>query len=255
MRNNEKFMFDTIFDELEPILPEVAEEDQLAASENEEQREPETEETPLRTYNEADIAAARQEGFEDGKKQGTSEALTGIEKTLIDTLTAITKNLSNFQSEQIQANQEITDHATTLALTIVRKFFPKLNEQTALDEINSVTVKVLSRLIGEPLITIKVNPSISSDLSEKLKHEFNENDPSRSLSVIADENVDEGDCKIEWSNGAAERNLDMLMHEIDDIIMQNSTKEIGSLTPIAEKNEAVSHNSINDEKNNNFSEK
>ena len=99
MRNNEKFMFDTIFDELEPILPEVAEEDQLAASENEEQREPETEETPLRTYNEADIAAARQEGFEDGKKQGTSEALTGIEKTLIDTLTAITKNLSNSNNQ------------------------------------------------------------------------------------------------------------------------------------------------------------
>ena len=240
-------MFDTIFDELEPILPEVAEEDQLAASENEEQREPETEETPLRTYNEADIAAARQEGFEDGKKQGTSEALTGIEKTLIDTLTAITKNLSNFRSEQKQANQKITDDATTLALTIVRKFFPKLNEQTALDEINSVTVTVLSRLIGEPQITIKVNPSISSDLSEKLKHEFNEDNPSRNLSVIADENVNKGDCKIEWSNGTAERNLDTLMHEIDDIIMQNSTKEMGSLTPTEETNEAASNNSINNE--------
>jgi flagellar assembly protein FliH len=225
MRNNEKFMFDTIFDELEPILPEVAENDQL----NEALLENGSEEIPVNTYSEAEIDVAREEGFDDGKKQGASETLVGIEKTLSDTLTAITDGLSVFQSKQTQANQEASDDATALALTIVRKFFPTLNENTALDEINSVLVTVLKRLIHEPQITIKVNPLISNDLSESLKRQFIGNDPITNVSVIADENVDKGDCKIEWSNGTAERNLNTLINEIDDIIAQNSTQEMASI--------------------------
>ena len=41
--------------------------------------------------------------------------------------------------------------------------------------------------------------------------------------------MDKGDCKIEWSNGTAERNLNTLINEIDDIIAQNSTQEMASI--------------------------
>ena len=109
MSNNEKFMFDTIFDELEPILPEVAETDQSPLSGNEEQLEIGSEEVLIKTFNEADIIVARQEGFDDGKKQGASETLSGMEKTLNDTLTSIANSLSVFQSEQAQANQEVSN--------------------------------------------------------------------------------------------------------------------------------------------------
>ena len=248
MRNNEKFMFDTIFDELEPILPEVAETDQSPLSGNEEQLETGSEDVLIRTFNEADITVARQEGFDEGKEQGASETLSGMEKTLNDTLIAIGDSLSVFQSEQTQVNQEVSNSATTLALTIVRKFFPTLNEKTALNEINSVLVSVLKRLTGEPQITIKVNPIISNDLSEKLKRQFIENDPITNVAVVADEKVDIGDCNIKWSNGTAERNLSTLTQEIDDIIAQNSTQEVGLIITTEEiENEAKSDDSINKE--------
>jgi flagellar biosynthesis/type III secretory pathway protein FliH len=250
MRNNEKFMFDTIFDELEPILPEVAETDHSPLSGNEEQLEIGSEEVLIKTFNEADIIVARQEGFDDGKKQGASETLSGMEKTLNDTLTSIAHSLSVFQSEQTQANQEVSNSASTLALTIVRKFFPTLNEKTALNEINSVLVSVLKRLIGEPQITIKVNPIISNDLSEKLKRQFIENDPITNVSIVADEKVDIGDCNIKWSNGTAERNLNTLTHEIDDIIAQNSMQKTGlTVTTEENQNEANSDDSTNKENN------
>jgi flagellar biosynthesis/type III secretory pathway protein FliH len=249
MHNNEKFMFDTIFDELEPILPEVAENDHSSLSGNEEQLETGSEEVLIRTFNEADIITARQEGFDDGKKQGQSETLSGMEKTLNDTLTAIADSLSVFQAEQTQANQDVSNSATSLALIIVHKFFPTLNEKTALNEINSVLVTVLKRLIGEPQITVKVNPIISNDLSEKLKRQFIENDSITNVSIVADEKVDIGDCKIKWSNGSAERNLSILTQEIDDIVAQNSAQKIGSIITTEEnENEAKPYDSANKEK-------
>ena len=246
MPNNEKFMFDTIFDELETILPELAESDDLIPLANEEKLEIEPDETPVTTYNEADIAVARQEGFDDGKKEGASEALTGIEKTLADSLTAITNDLSVFLSQQNQANMEVSHDAVTLALTIVRKFFPTLNDKTALDEINSVLVAALKRLIGEPEIIIKVNPTISDDLSNKLKHQFPETHPTTKVSIIADEGIDKGNCNIEWSNGGMERNLNTLMQEIDNIVVQNSTKKISGIANNEKKTEVESNNIISE---------
>ena len=244
MRNNEKFMFDTIFDELETILPELAESENSMPLANEEKLEIESDEVPVTTYNDTDISVARQEGFDDGKKEGASEALTGIEKTLADTLTAITNDLSVFLSEQNQANIEVSRDAVTLALTIVRKFFSTLNDKTALDEINSVLIVALKRLIGEPEIIIKVNPTISDDLSDKLKQQFPETHPATNVSIVADKGIDKGNCDIEWSNGKMGRNLSTLMQEIEDIIAQNSTKEISTTAVTEEKTEAESNNNI-----------
>ena len=240
-------MFDTIFDELEPILPELAKIDDLRSLDDEEQLEIEPDEAPVTTYNETDISVARQQGFDDGKKEGASEALTGIEKTLVDTLTAITDDLSVFFSKQNQVNQEISHDAVTLALTIVRKFFPTLNDKTALDEINSILVTILKRLIGEPEITIKVNPMIRDDLSNNLKHQFSQTHTTTNLSVVADETIDKGDCEIKWSNGTIERNLDALTQEIDNIIAQNSTKEINAPVATEDKTEVEPNNIISKE--------
>lgn len=239
MQNIEKFMFDTIFDELEPILPEVAEEVQLTGSNDEDQHTTELEETLIKTYNDNDLAVSRQEGFDEGKKQGISETLTGIEKTSFDTLNAVLDELSIIHAGQKQANQEISNNATALALTIVRKIFPTLNDKTALDEVKSILLMVLGRLIDEPKITIKVNPSSSNDLSAKLDLEYSSENSIVNFSIIADENVSQGNCKIEWSNGTAERNLDKLKHEIDDIIAQNSTIDVISLASTQEKDETV----------------
>ena len=229
MNNNEKFMFDTIFDELEPILPEVEDANQPINTQSEEQGETEIDDTPPNIYNENDITAARQEGFNEGKRLGSSETLTGNEKILSDTLNAIGKNIIVIQSEQKKFNQEISINAASLSLSVVRKFFPKLNEQTSLDEIHSVVTKVIDRLVGELEIIIKVNPSISNNLSDKLNSQFDETGDSKVLSVIADESISVGDCKIHWPNGAAERDLNTLMTEIDDIIVQNSSSSLEPL--------------------------
>lgn len=235
-------MFDTIFDELEPILPEDLEDAHLIGSVDENYKTTDAEESTITTYSDKDLAIAREEGVEEGKKQGANEALAGIEQISIDTLRSIANELSVIHSGQKQANQEISESSSTLALTIVRKIFPTLREKTALNEIKSILVEVLDRLINEPKITIKVNPSLSKDLSAKLEHEFDDGNSIENLSIIADEDVNQGDCKIEWSNGSAERNLNKLTDQIDGIIAQNSTINVLSITAKQEKDETIPDN-------------
>ena len=243
MQNTEKFMFDTIFDELDPILPEIEDISHATEADNEEQLAAEIEDTPPKTYSETDIAAARKEGFDEGKKLGANEILNTNEKILIDTLDAIANDIAIIQLEQKEVNQEISVNAARLAFAIVSKFFPKLNEQTAIDEINSVVTTVLGRLLGDLDIIIKVNPSISSELSDKLGSQSHQNSNEKKLSVISEEKIDVGDCKIEWLNGSAERNLNTLIEEIDEIILQNSVSDSVS----SDTNSITEEVSLNDQ--------
>ena len=68
MSGTEKFMFDTIFDELEPIMPEIAEEE-LHSTDGEELLEEVPVEEVIPTFSEEELNAARQEGFVNGKEQ------------------------------------------------------------------------------------------------------------------------------------------------------------------------------------------
>ena len=168
---------------------------------------------------------------------------------LIDTtnsflrVSAIANDIAILQLEQKKVNQEISVNAARLVFAIVSKFFPKLNEQTAIDEINSVVTTVLSRLLGDLDILIKVNPLISNELSDKLGLQSHENSNEKKLSVISEEKIDVGDCKIEWLNGSAERNLNTLIEEIDEIILQNSAP--GSVS--SDTNSITEEISLNDQ--------
>lgn len=247
MSGTEKFMFDTIFDELEPIVPEIAEDEELHTADGENLLEEVPVEEVAPTFSEEEVNAARQEGFANGKEQGISETLASIEKTTSDTLNLISNNLTKLFADQNQANQEISDDATALSLAIVRKFFPTLNEQSALDEVTSTVVEILKRLIDEPRILIKANSVISEDLAERLLRHFEDKGFNGNLSVVADEDVAMGDCKLEWSNGTAERNLSALMGEIDDIIAQNSTSPMESLSATDEPESSSLEDSTIDE--------
>lgn len=232
MSVTEKFMFDTIFDELETIEPELADDDLFLNAEGEELLEVEPEEEIVPTFSEEEVNAARQEGIATGREQGVSATLAGIEKSTNDALVTIANKVAALITAQDQTNKELSNDATALSLAIVRKFFPTLNEDTALNEVVATVETLLGRLLNEPRIFVKVNPSISDELAEKLTQISAGKNLEGDLTVIADENIMMGDCKIEWSIGAAERNLTALMGEIDGIIAQNSTLQMESLTTI-----------------------
>lgn len=229
MAGNEKFMFDTIFDELEPIEPELADDELRESRNGEEPLEEEPEEEIIPTFSEEEVAAARQEGFADGKAEGIAETLASIEKNTEETLNNIAERVAPLFALQEQANQEISNDATALSLAVVRKFFPTLNEDSALNEVTSVVESLLGRLINEPNIQIKCNPAISDALTGRIDHLTKGNALIGKITVIAEEEIPLGDCKIEWSSGTAERNLATLISEIDGIIAQNATVEIESL--------------------------
>jgi flagellar assembly protein FliH len=218
----ERFMFDTTFDELDQSSA-LDQQNKLSSafsqsdnnnSANEIEFEKEVEE-------EKRIEQIREENYQKGKKDGNSEALIGIEENINKLLITISDEINNLDVKQNLVNQELSDNLILLTQTIIKKIFPTLAKNSAVEEIIKVIVDLPKLYTEEPEILVKINPLIINQLNDRLSEKILDNTRLKKLKLVEDSSVEEGDCQIDWSNGSAERNLDKLVQKMDDIIAQN----------------------------------
>ncbi len=204
-----KFTFDLDFDA--PEEPEV---------EKVEEEEIEPEEI-IPTFSEEELEQARAEGFEAGKEEGRREAADATEQKLLETIEAACAKLSDIYNTQTEANRDIAREMISVSTAISKKMFPDLNARNALGEVERVVQETLKAVTEEPRIQIMVNPDLREPLTERLGTMTHRAGFEGKVFVNPDPSMALGDCRIEWSNGAAVRDGEELWEMIDKIIEHN----------------------------------
>lgn len=238
----EKFLFNVSFDESGSVKASGG----APADDSESAYIPE-EVVQVPTFSEAEMSAARQEGFESGKQEGVNQESGANKKRVAETLDELTQQFQTLFSEQSSANKEIFDVATDIAVTISRKCFPYLNEIYALTAIQEMVKEVLSEIIEEPRAIIRVHPDMVTSLNQQLSKIAEVANFEGQILVIDDEEIPVGNCRLTWSSGSAERDLSVIWQRVDQIIEQNisSLREDDSL-PLSES--ATQKSAISSEK-------
>ena len=217
-----KFMFETVFEDTAPPDPDVP---PVAEETEEEEAEPEE---IVPTFSEEDLEAARKEGFQSGKEEGLNASLDSIERQVSATLGNMETEVTRLIDEQVKSNQELTHLALSVAVSIARKMLPEMASRNALAEIERVLEEVLPRLIDEPRITIRIHGDVESEVKSRLETLISNTGFTGQVVVSADNGLEIGDCRLEWSCGGAERNTAALWQEIDSIVARNFDQELVS---------------------------
>lgn len=224
MQVPQKYLFDRDFDDLE-ILREIVE--QEVEEPDQAQAEPEAPAEPIApTFSEKDIATARRQGYDKGKKDGIAEALAGIEQATATSLETLATQLETIFATQINANEATERDAAHLALAIARKLFPQLYETHGLGEIVKVTEDILSHLIREPRLVLSVSETNVEPLRDRISDFLTKRGFQGTLEIRGESTLGAGDCKIEWMGGDAARDTSALFAEIDSVI----ERHIGNLS-------------------------
>ncbi|MCW8836852.1 MAG: FliH/SctL family protein [Rhodospirillales bacterium] len=222
-----KFLFDTEFDPFElPPLPkakasgdsdgeEHAKLDELQAEEA-----PPEEEAPA-TFTQDDLTAARAAGFEEGRQKAATEAREATETRTSDILKRIAEALEAIMDTQAATAEATERDAIQIASSIATKMFPHLNRKHGLDEVSAVVMDVLKGLREEPKVTVRVSAPFRDAVVAAADSIINRGDFEGKISVVADDSLPEGDCRLEWGSGSAERDMRQILAGIDDIIEQN----------------------------------
>lgn len=217
-----KFLFDRDFDA--PTQPSVASE----SAEPMEATEPE-----VPTFSEEDVVAAEQKGYAEGREDGIREAAEATEREIADALASMPEKLAQLFQLQEAANRSVAEETLAVATAIARKAFPDLNARNALGEIERMVRDVLESVIDEPRVQIFVAPALRDPLSERLATIAERVGYDGRIAVAADKSLKRGDCRVEWNNGGATRNLEALWTQIDEIVERNLGEDVPRHAPEA----------------------
>lgn len=198
-----KFLFETSFDACDGLV--------LTGGKRRVARSP-------GAYSEADLKAARDKAFDQGKAAGLNEAQASIESRTAQALAKIGERLAAGDPGLEAAIDAIKRDAVEAALTVVRKVMPEFSRRRSLDEIESLVTHCLEGVLGEPRVVIRAHDSLLDSLREHIDSLAEHSGYSGKIVLLAEPDMPESDCRVEWADGGAERNSNRVWEEIDGAI-------------------------------------
>lgn len=173
---------------------------------------------------EADLAAARQEGFAAGQR----EAQAQTERASAEALRAIARMMQMMLGGLGAEAQALRADAVDLALAAARRLAGAALDNYAPDAVAGFVADALVHLRETPRLVIKVAPDLADPMAERLEQVAREAGFAGQVVVRADPARGPADCTIEWGDGtidhdqarslaaveeAAERWLEAASHE------------------------------------------
>jgi flagellar assembly protein FliH len=203
-----KFLFERSFDVEEEDVAEPA------------APEPEPE-VVVPTFSEEEMNAARAQAFAQGRDQGLAEAAAATEQAILQALSVLDQRLAELLHLATNSHAAATDDAVAVAIGIVRKLFPALSAQGALAEVEHTVVEAMRLVLDQPRLAIYVNEAILPRLAERVEALSAEAAYRGQVELKPDAALPPGDCRVEWTDGGAQRDTAALWRAIDAILERN----------------------------------
>ena len=201
--SSQKFLFDNCFDRLRQLEEEIEEEEV---------------EPPPPTFSEEELAAARAEGFAQGRAEGVAETQAGIDVRITALLEEMIGQLQTFGGTQTRALEEAENKLLSLACGIARKVVPAAAREHAEEAVEAMIRDCLPKLREEPKVVIRVHEAVLDPLRGKMDALAVSNGFDGDVILLADEALSETDCRVEWSDGGAEQTTEEIWEEIDKAV-------------------------------------
>lgn len=203
MRPSQKFMFENCFDQTSSYV--VEEEDEVV-------------EPPPPTFSEDDIAAARANGFVEGRAAGIAEMQSGIDQSLGTVMADLLSQLESIGTAQETAHRTLEHRMLSLSTTIARKVVPQIARDHAESAIEQIIRDCLPKLLDEPRIVLRVHVTLLEELRSKVDSLAANSGFQGDIILLPDDELGQTDCRVEWADGGAEKSEDRIWAAIDAAI-------------------------------------
>lgn len=182
--------------------------------------EPEPELPREQMFTQSQLDAAREEGFVAGHTAALEEAETARSHYVADAINLIAQGLANLNEQQAAANVQTGETAIRLLFAIARKTIPETAHQFARENITDFVRKTLPLVLGEPKILIRAHAMIVDDLRPSVGEVFTRAGFQGTHVIVADYELQPGDCRMEWGGGGAERSEARIWRDIERMMAE-----------------------------------
>jgi len=162
----------------------------------------------------AQLDAAREEGYVQGHTSALEEAETTREHYVADAVNLISQGLEKLTEQQRAAYDQLAQEAMRMVYAIVRKLLPPIVHRNASEIVGEFVKEVLPLATSEPRLVIRVHSMIVADLESRLQDVMTRSGFRGTFNVVADYELQPGDCRIDWDGGGADRDETRIWRDI-----------------------------------------
>lgn len=166
----------------------------------------------------AELQAYRQ-GFNAGEQQAHQEAT----KRMADALSVIADGLGRLDSALTAIETRLETEAVEVAVAVAAKLAPALIAREPFAEIAALATECFHHLVSTPLVTVRIAADIHETAKGQIEEIARSNGFDGRLTVISDESLAPGDCRIEWADGGIIRESTATASAIDETVARYIT--------------------------------
>ena len=190
-----KFLFDTDFSpnsgrERAATSPEIAQ--RIAAAE----------------------ARAYRDGFDAGQREAKAESDRRTALALEEIGIAIRGIVTRFSSIEVRMETEAVD----VAVAVARKLCSELMAGEPLAEIMALVSDCFSQLVSTPHLVVRINDSLYEAARVRIEQMAKQSGFEGRLVILAEPDIDSGDCKIEWADGGVVLERAAIESKINELV-------------------------------------
>jgi flagellar biosynthesis/type III secretory pathway protein FliH len=153
----------------------------------------------------ADLAAAREAAFAEGRMAGLAEAQSGIESAAAAALEHLAASMEALFADRDAAIEALRRDAARVAVATARAVAAGLLAGTPGSEVEALLAQSLPDLDGQARIAVRLSPAALAVLAPRLERIAEAAGFGGRIDLVADSARGDQDCAIEWSGGGVER--------------------------------------------------
>jgi len=174
-------------------------------------------------FSRVDLDAATAQARDEGRAAGIAEESSRREQQVSDALGAIAERLGALLAAKASADRENERNTIELARAIASKLFPALLRKGALAELEAIVIQCMHDTIGEPRLVVRVPDATFEAAQQRIAPLAASNGYPGKVIILVDETLGESDCRVEWADGGAERDIARSWRDIDTAISRALT--------------------------------
>ena len=164
------------------------------------------------------IAAAEARAYRDGFDAGQQEAGAESERRTALALEEIGIALRGIATRFSGVETRMETEAVDVAVAVARKLCSALMAGQPLAEVTALVSECFSHLVSTPHLVVRINDSLYDAARERIERMARQSGFEGSLVILAEPEIEFGDCRIEWADGGVVLERSAIEAKINDLV-------------------------------------
>jgi flagellar assembly protein FliH len=164
------------------------------------------------------LRQTQETAFAEGFTSGKTEASEAIAKELVVAMEGLADQVNTLFAQQAKLQDRVERDAVQLAIAMARKLAATALEMNPHAEIEALIAECMEASREQPKIVIRLSGQQCEPIAAKMEELKGKNGFTGDVIVIGDEDIQDGDCLVEWPDGGAERRSAQISQAIEKLV-------------------------------------